>query len=175
MKWRRINVYVTFLIIYVPQFACELVSLRLFVKSNNATLDGMGLYSLHEGEGYNFFFLGQPHEAQELIYDTKMYHIYFYYQYFVKYKFTICYNFLQLSYVHYPFKVKIKKNGELRFTGYKNLYAVKNVNDPHSYSIQKYAIYYYKNKKLVPPDAIEIKITAGPIVNGSRVTLPEIH
>ncbi|KAK6867628.1 Cell wall protein RHD3 [Candida tropicalis] len=175
MKLWEINVYATFLIIYMPQLACKLIPLRLFIESNNGTLDGMGLYSLHEGEGYNFFFLGQPQEAQEFAYDTRMYHIYFYYQYFVKYKLTICNSFLQLSYVHYPFKVKIKKNGELQFTGYKNLYAVKNVNDPHSYSTQKYAVYYYKNKKLVPPDAIEVKITAGPIVNESRVTVPKIH
>lgn len=128
------------------------------------TVDGMGLYSLHEGEGYNFFFLVKAEEAQELIYDTRMYQIYFYYNYFVKYKLTICNYFLQLSYVHYPFKVKIKENGDLKFTGSKKLYAVKNVKDPHSYTNQNYALYYYKDKLLIPPGAIEVMVTTREII-----------
>lgn len=154
-----LQLIVTVISIIFVNVNCEFISIRLFVKSQNTTVDGMGLYSLHEGEGYNFFFLGEEEEAQQLIYDTRMYQIYFYYNYFVKYKFTICNYCLQLSYVHYPFKVKIKKNGDLKFTGSKKLYAAKNVKDPHSYSNQNYALYYCKDKKLIPPGAIEVTVT----------------
>ncbi|RCK56279.1 Cell wall protein RHD3 [Candida viswanathii] len=164
MRSNITRVAATLMAIAVATIYSELIPIRLFVKSKNETLNGMGLYSLHEGEGYNFFFLGQPQEAQDLVYDTRMFHIYFYYHYFVKYKFTVCINFLQLSYVHYPFKVKIKKNGDLTFTGYKKMYAVQNVDDPHSFSSLRYALYNYKDKTSVPPAAVEVSLVARRVV-----------
>lgn len=147
------------ILIIISHCSCELISISLYAKSDNSSINGLGLFSLHEGEGYNYLFLGDPKNAQKLVYDTKMYHVFFYYVYLFPYYLTLVNNFLQLSSVHYPFKIKIKKNGDLTFTYSDRLYAMKNVDDPHNYSNEYYAIYYYPKSSIVPSQAMKVTIT----------------
>lgn len=67
--------------------------------------------------------------------------------------------FLQLSKGE-PYKVKIKKNGELDFNGDDNLWAVKNIKDSVNHSKKNYAIVYYKNKNDVPKGSKKVKVYA---------------
>ena len=152
------HIFVSIFIIFGFCFG-ELISINLYSKSENSSVNGLGLFSLHEGEGYNYLFLGNPKTAQKLIYDTQMYQVFFYYVYLFPYYLTLVNNFLQLSSVHYPFKIKIKKNGDLKFTYSNRLYAMKNVDDPHNYSNEYYAIYYYPKSSIVPSQAMKVTIT----------------
>ncbi|KAL6450299.1 hypothetical protein SBY92_002233 [Candida maltosa Xu316] len=65
-----------------------LINILLYAESKNQSINGMEVFSLDEGNFYNFFFLGQSNQSQQLVYDTEMYHVYSYYMNSFKYYFT---------------------------------------------------------------------------------------
>ncbi|RCK56282.1 Cell wall protein PGA30 [Candida viswanathii] len=146
---------VAFLCFFTPVFCC-LNDIYLYVKSNDKRINGWGLYYVKEDDGVNYFFLGS-NRAKKLIYDDKNKYIYNQPNARTKWYYLINKNFLQISNGK-PYKVNIKKDGELDFSGDDNLWAVKEVKDPVNYSKNHYAIVYYKNRKDVPKDAIKVKV-----------------
>lgn len=138
---------------------CCLQNVYLYVKSNDKDVNGDWLYSVKEDKGINYFFLGSQKKAKKLIYDDENKYIYEQVDSHTKWYYLIDKNILQLSKGE-PYKVKIKKNGELDFNGDDNLWAVKNIKDPANHSKKNYAIVYYKNKNDVPKGAKKVKVYA---------------
>lgn len=55
----------TFLLFVAPILG-KIQNVYLYVRSQNQTVNGNGLYSVKERPGINYFFLGPPNRAQKL-------------------------------------------------------------------------------------------------------------
>ncbi|KGU29192.1 hypothetical protein MGS_03910 [Candida albicans P78042] len=148
----------TFLLFVAPILG-KIQNVYLYVRSQNQTVNGNGLYSVKERPGINYFFLGPPNRAQKLIYDDQNYYIYQRVDPHTRYYFGIQRNILQLSKGN-PQRVVMRRNGELNFRGDDKLYAVKNIGDPINYSKDHYAVKYYANKNNVPKHAPKVTVYA---------------
>lgn len=99
--------------------------------STNDSLNGMGLSSIHEGAGINYFLLGTNAEDLEYV-DGKLQAQLGNFPYF----FNADQNIVQLSVVASP-TVKIT-DGKIDLGS--QVYACKNINDPYNYSKSSYAV-----------------------------------
>lgn len=99
--------------------------------STNESLNGLGLSSIHEGAGINYFLLGSGAEDLEYV-DGKLQAQVGNYPYFFNYDSNI----VQLSVVDSP-TVTIT-DGKLDLG--QQVYACKNINDPYNYSQRSFAV-----------------------------------
>ncbi|ODV96555.1 hypothetical protein PACTADRAFT_1144 [Pachysolen tannophilus NRRL Y-2460] len=126
-------------------------TIELKAVSNNSAVNGLGLSSVHEGAGINYFFLGQG--SEKLTYDGVST---IYVEDSLHQTFQVDSSILELSvtttYNHWTFD----NNNYLALNGSTDgFYACKNFNDPYSYSSNEYGVLTEK----VNSDCLPIKIS----------------
>ena len=131
-------------------------SIQLFAKSDDSKVDGLGLYSKHEGAAIDYLFLGKngadlkyDDEKKQIFQELKTSSI------TVRQLFTLGGDVYEVGATDNFIPVTINKDGTLSFTGDDKVYASKNVNDPYRYSESEYAV---SNKKT--DDSAPITIVA---------------
>ncbi|KAK9320529.1 hypothetical protein V1517DRAFT_329092 [Lipomyces orientalis] len=135
-------------------------NVTLKVKSDDATIDGMGLSSIHEGAAINYVFLGIG--SEDLVYETTNSTIYdpaiipqfpFYLQ--------IWGNVIAVAVglTDDVSQFRVDSNSYLTVNGSENVfYAAKNTNDPYNYSSAQYQAVYYADKSDAPEGSIPFTI-----------------
>ncbi|KAK9357729.1 hypothetical protein V1504DRAFT_463507 [Lipomyces starkeyi] len=134
-------------------------SVYLTVKSDNPTIDGQGLSSIHEGAAINYVFLGSG-GSEELVYESSNSTIYNPYI-FPGYPFylQIWGNILVVGVGETITQFKIDSSNYLTVNGSESgFYAVMNTNDPYNYSAYAYEALYYADGQDVPTGAIPFRI-----------------
>ncbi|KAK9311774.1 hypothetical protein V1524DRAFT_411391 [Lipomyces starkeyi] len=106
----------------------------LEVKSENSTIDGMGITSIREGDALNYVFLAAV--SQLLV-------------------------ALVISIGENPARFRINPNGYLTYNGSVSVfYAAKNTSDPYYYSLYSYQALYFTDSKLAPIGSIPFTVYA---------------
>ncbi|KAK9384643.1 hypothetical protein V1515DRAFT_526586, partial [Lipomyces mesembrius] len=134
-------------------------SVYLKVKSDNATIDGQGLSSIHEGAAINYVFLGSG-GSEELVYESSNNTIYDPYI-FPGYPFylQIWGNIVVIAVGETVTQFKIDSSNYLTVNGSESgFYAVMNTNDPYNYSAYAYEALYFADGQDVPKGAIPFRI-----------------
>ncbi|KAK9342431.1 hypothetical protein V1522DRAFT_327800, partial [Lipomyces starkeyi] len=134
-------------------------SVYLTVKSDNPTIDGQGLSSIHEGAAINYVFLGSG-GSEELVYESSNSTIYNPYI-FPGYPFylQIWGNIVVVAVGETITQFKIDSSNYLTVNGSESgFYAVMNTNDPYNYSAYEYEALYYADGQDVPTGAIPFRI-----------------
>lgn len=144
-------------------------SIQLFAKSSDSKVDGLGLYSKHEGAAIDYLFLSK--NGADLKYDDEKKQIYQELKtasLTVRQLFTLGGDVYELGATDNFIPVTINKDGTLSFTGDDKVFASKNVNDPYSYSNSEYAV---SNKQTddSAPITIVAKFTDGNAAASSDV------
>lgn len=136
-------------------------SIQLFAESDDKSVNGLGLSSIHEGAAINYFFLSSG-GAETLQYDEKNGEVYSTTSDSVKQSVSIdAGNFLQLSAADFQ-KVDFSDDDTVSVNGNDEFFAAKNVKDPYNYSKDSYAIL---NKS--SDGSIKIKIKAKQVADSS--------
>ncbi|KAK9235020.1 hypothetical protein V1525DRAFT_411264, partial [Lipomyces kononenkoae] len=139
-------------------------SVYLKVKSNDSTIDGQGLSSIHEGAAINYVFLGGASEllayesSNNTIYDP---YIYPPYPFYLQLLDSVVIVAVGLSDNVEQFRVD--SNNYLTVNGSENVfYAAKNTSDPYDYSAYSYQALYFADKSAAPEGAIPFRILVEP-------------
>ncbi|CAK7901625.1 cell wall protein Rhd3p [[Candida] anglica] len=128
-------------------------NIELFASAAGTPADGLGLSSIHEGAGINYFLLGEG--AEELSYDDETKVVSAQLGTLTASLNTLG-DFLAIS-VTAPQEVTFDGD-KLVVNGTSTFYAAKNVNDPYNYSKSSYAVIVAEEGS-APADAIKIEIT----------------
>lgn len=141
---------------YPPKLAyAALTNVTLWAQSDDQSINGNGLSSIHEGAAINYFFLGSA--AQTLVYDDENNWIYFQPIPDLKQYFSVYQTIVQMTVAtEAGTTVTIDDAGVLSFEGSSDFYAQKNINDPYSYSKTSFAVLQFNDT--APADAIPFKI-----------------
>ena len=113
---------------------------RLYATSEDISFNGRGLYSIHEGAGINYLFLGAP---QLLQYNNESRVLYLELSTppsNAKQYLAFQSEFLALTVAQEPLPVDIASDGTVTFPRSEPLYAAKNVSDPYRHSEKVYAV-----------------------------------
>ena len=113
---------------------------RLYATSEDISFNGRGLYSIHEGAGINYLFLGAP---QLLQYNNESRVLYLELSTppsNAKQYLAFQSEFLALTVAQEPLPVDIANDGTVTFPRSEPLYAAKNVSDPYRHSEEVYAV-----------------------------------
>ncbi|KAK9374912.1 uncharacterized protein V1513DRAFT_444029 [Lipomyces chichibuensis] len=139
----------------------------LKVKSDNPTIDGQGLSSIHEGAAINYVFLGSG--SEELVYESSNSTIYdpyilpgypFYLQ--------IWGNIVIIGVGETVNQFEIDSSNYLTVNGSESgFYAAMNTNDPYNYSAFAYEAVYYPEAKDAPKGAIPFRIYAEDVTSST--------
>ncbi|CAI5759192.1 unnamed protein product [Candida verbasci] len=142
----------------VPEGAVRVrVKANLFLESKDKSVDKLNLYSRRVGAGINYLYAVEGN-GQVLSYDSKNLSI-FTNESNIRLNFNTQNDVLQLS-VFEPLKVVIDKYKRVRFEGFRDLYAVKNLNEPYNFSSSNFAIVKHATKSRVPKGAIPVSLRA---------------
>ncbi|KAK9482511.1 hypothetical protein V1527DRAFT_392339, partial [Lipomyces starkeyi] len=155
MKFSALAIIATF----VSSALAATKSVYLTVKSDNPTIDGQGLSSIHEGAAINYVFLGSG-GSEELVYESSNSTIYDPYI-FPGYPFylQIWGNIVIIGVGETVTQFKIDSSNYLTVNGSESgFYAVMNTNDPYNYSAYSYEALYYADGQDVPTGAIPFRI-----------------
>ncbi|KAK9364544.1 hypothetical protein V1509DRAFT_636036 [Lipomyces kononenkoae] len=135
-------------------------SIYLKVKSDNSTIDGQGLSSIHEGAAINYVFLGGASEllayesTNNTIYDP---YIFPPYPFYLQLWGSIL--IIGVGVVDDVEQFRIDSNNYLTVNGSENVfYATMNTNDPYNYSAYSYQALYFADKSEAPEGAIPFRI-----------------
>ncbi|KAK6453768.1 uncharacterized protein RJT20DRAFT_131193 [Scheffersomyces xylosifermentans] len=162
----RLSITLSALALLSSQALAALQNVTLWVESDNSTINGNGLSSLHEGAGINYVFLGQ--NAQTLIHDDVNNWLYFIPVEPLRQYFAVENNIAQVT-VAFTDNTVTFENGYLSYGGStEGFYALLNINDPYNYSKTQKALVHYPDG--APEGAIPLKIrvqTEGEPVPGS--------
>ncbi|KAK9350100.1 hypothetical protein V1505DRAFT_378047 [Lipomyces doorenjongii] len=154
MKFSTLAILATF----VSSALAATESVYLKVKSDNPTIDGQGLSSIHEGAAINYVFLGSG--SEELVYDSSNSTIYDPYI-FPGYPFylQIWGNIVIIGVGETITEFEIDSSNYLTVNGSESgFYAVMDTNDPYNYSAYAYEALYYPDGQDVPEGAIPFSI-----------------
>ncbi|KAK9234648.1 hypothetical protein V1525DRAFT_412424 [Lipomyces kononenkoae] len=136
----------------------------LRVKSENATINGMGLASIQENDGVNYVFLEAGPQLlvyesdNSTIYDPTIYQI-LPNPYYLQFSGSL----VMISIAsNNPTRFRIDANSYLTYNGSQVVfYATKNTDDPNNYSLYAYqALYYGTDGKFAPNGSISFKVYA---------------
>ncbi|KAK9360711.1 hypothetical protein V1504DRAFT_372029, partial [Lipomyces starkeyi] len=134
----------------------------LKVKSENSTIDGMGLTSIREGDALNYVFLAAG--SQLLVYESTNSTIYdptFYTMGPYPFYLELFGSALVISIGENPARFRIDSNGYLTYNGSVSVfYAAKNTSDPYYYSLHSYQALYFTDSKYAPIGSIPFTIYA---------------
>lgn len=137
----------------------------LYVKSDDASIDGNSLGYPHEGAGLNYFFLGTG-AASALTYDSENKTITYpigsgFYEYFTTYG-----SYVGLMVTGPGADITFDDNNTLLYNGTsENFYACKDTNDPYQYSKEQYEVMYYTSD--APSGCISLTIVNEPNASSS--------
>ncbi|KAK9427356.1 hypothetical protein V1505DRAFT_380437 [Lipomyces doorenjongii] len=163
---------IVMLVTFIARALATPADVYLKVKSQNSTIDGMGLISMREGDALNYVFLAAG--SQLLVYESANSTIYdpmFYptgpYPFYLE----LFGSNLVVSIGENPTRFRINSNGYLTYNGSVTVfYAAKNTSDPYDYSLHAYQALYSTESRYVPIGSIPFTVYAELVVSTNLST-----
>lgn len=153
--------YKTLSLAILSSIAVAAVSeIELVADSSETSVNGLGLSSIHEGAGINYFLLGSGSET--LKFDEETGTVYANLTDTITQFVSISDNILQLS-VFSPQKVTVA-DGVVSVDGNDAFFACKNINDPYRYTEKSFAVLNKTSDGCFP---MKIKVKSGEISSSS--------
>lgn len=134
--------------------------IELVADSSETSVNGLGLSSIHEGAGINYFLLGS--DSETLKFDEETGTVYANLTDTITQFVSISNNILQLS-VFTPQKVTVA-DGVVSVDGNDAFFACKNINDPYRYTEKSFAVLNKTSDGCFP---MKIKVKSGEISSSS--------